>query len=292
MRLSSILTTAFAISWLPTTPELCVYARVGKGWAKGLTAATDPRVARAAAAHRGKIYQRRTPFEECRWRTAGRTTLPLAWSDDMAYIVGLTATDGCLLSGRRVINFKSEDRQLVETYLRVLGRTNRIRKEKTHKPTGVVYTTQFGDSRLYEWFRSVGLTPRKSLTLGPICAPERFIIPLARGLMDGDGGIANFIGAPTVATYPDYRYERLIVSFNSASRHHLEWLRARLAVVIQEPGSLNTLRRKNKRDMFRLQYGKYASIRLLRLFYADVGSPRLVRKWQIWNAYAERISPS
>src|SRR5439155_25674914 len=121
---------------------MCIDARMGKGWAKGLTAQTDPRVARAAAAHRGRVYQRRKPFEEGRWPTAGHTTLPLEWSDEMAYIVGLTATDGCLITGRRVINFKSEDRQLVETYLGVLGRTNRIRKEKTHKPNGVVYTTQ------------------------------------------------------------------------------------------------------------------------------------------------------
>jgi len=242
---------------------------VGKGWAKGLTAATGPRVARAAAAHRGKIYERRTPFEECRWTYAGRTTLPLAWSDEMAYIVGLTATDGCLITGRRVINFKSEDRQLVETYLGVLGRNNRIRKEKTHKPDGVVYTTQFGDSQLYEWFRSVGLTPRKSLTLGAIRAPDRFIVPLARGLMDGDGGIANFVGAPTIATYPNYRYERLIVTFNSASKEHLDWLRGQLGEVTQVSGSLNVLRSKHRRDMFRLQYGKYASIKLLRLFYAD-----------------------
>src|ERR1700716_2996875 len=86
---------------------MCLHVRVGKGWAKGLTAATDPRIARAAAGHRGKQYVRRTPFELCRWPLAGRTTLPLAWSDDMAYIVGLTATDGCLITARRAINFKS-----------------------------------------------------------------------------------------------------------------------------------------------------------------------------------------
>ncbi len=97
--------------------------------------------------------------------TAGRTTLPLEWSDEMAYIVGLTATDGCLFTGRRKINFKSEDRQLVETYLSVLGRTNRVKRQPT-RTDGVVYFTEFHDSRLYEWFRSVGLTPRKSLTLG------------------------------------------------------------------------------------------------------------------------------
>src|SRR5204863_8974449 len=98
----------------------------GKRLGEGAHSGDGPRVARAAAAHRGKIYQRRTPFEECRWPNAGRTTLPLAWSDAMAYIVGLTATDGCLFTGVRKINFKSEDRQLVETYLSVLGRTNRV----------------------------------------------------------------------------------------------------------------------------------------------------------------------
>ncbi|HEY8825801.1 MAG TPA: LAGLIDADG family homing endonuclease [Candidatus Limnocylindria bacterium] len=260
---------------------------MGKGWAKGLTAATDPRVARAAAAHRGKIYQRRTPFEECRWPNAGRTTLPLEWSDEMAYIVGLTATDGCLYTGRRKINFKSEDRQLVETYLSTLGRTNRVKQERT-RADGVVYFTEFHDSRLYEWFRCVGLTPRKSLTLGAIDVPDANLAPLARGLMDGDGGIANFVHAPTLATYPDYRYERFIVSFNSASRLHLEWLRVRLEKLIGVPGSLNPQRAEGRRDMFRLQYGKYASIELLQRFYADPDAPRLMRKWRIWSTYVER----
>jgi hypothetical protein len=111
--------------------NLCVDTRVGKGWAKGLTAATDPRVARAAAGHRGLVYQRRTPFESCKWPLAGRTMLPLEWSDTMAYLVGLTATDGCLYTGLRKINFKSGDRNLVETYLRLLGRTNRVKTQRT-----------------------------------------------------------------------------------------------------------------------------------------------------------------
>jgi hypothetical protein len=59
----------------------------------------------------------------------------------------------------------------VETYLSVLGRTNRVKQAKT-RADGIVYFTEFHDSRLYEWFRSVGLTPRKSLTLGPIDVPE------------------------------------------------------------------------------------------------------------------------
>ncbi|MEK6208104.1 MAG: LAGLIDADG family homing endonuclease [Chloroflexota bacterium] len=163
---------------------------MGKGWAKGLKAATDPRIARAAAGHRGKQYVRRTPFELCRWPVAGLTTLPLVWSDEMAYIVGLTATDGCLVTGRRAINFKSGDRQLVETYLRLLGRKNRVKSHPT-KTGGIAYYTQFHDSALYEWFRSVGLTPRKSLTIGALFVPDEVLLPLARGLLDGDGSVIN-----------------------------------------------------------------------------------------------------
>jgi hypothetical protein len=260
---------------------------MGKGWAKGLTAATDPRVARAAAAHRGKIYERRTPFEECRWPNAGRTTLPLEWSDEMAYIVGLTATDGCLVTGRRKINFKSEDRQLVKTYLSVLGRTNRVKQART-RTGGVVYFTEFHDARLYEWFRSVGLTPRKSLTLGAIGVPDEYLVPLARGLMDGDGTILNFLHRPTVKAQPNYWYERLWVCFHSASRPHIDWLRARLTSIAGTRGYVEVLRREGRHDFFKLKYGKAATVALLTAFYADASAPCLERKRKIWTDYSSR----
>ena len=72
----------------------------------------------------------------------------------MAYIVGLTATDVCLLTGRRAINFKSEDRDLVALYLALVGPKNTIRAERTRKGN-ISYRTQFGDASLYRWFLSV-----------------------------------------------------------------------------------------------------------------------------------------
>src|SRR3989442_1513948 len=214
---------------------VCVDVRVGKDWSKGLRVSTDPRVARMAVAHRGMRYQRRTPVEECRWQRASRTTLALSWSDAMAYIVGLTATDGCLITGRRAINFKSEDRDLVETYLGVLGRTNRIRVERT-RTGGVVHTTQFADARLYEWLRGVGLTPRNSLKLDATDVRDQYLAPLVRGLLDGDGSIRNFVHEPTRRSYREYRYERLWVFFHSASSPHIEWLRSRLRPLIGSGG--------------------------------------------------------
>jgi hypothetical protein len=216
---------------------------VGKDWAKGLTAATDPRIARAADGHRGKQYVRRTPLELCRWPLAGLTTLPLAWSDDMAYIVGLTATDGCLITGRRAINFKSSDRQLVETYLRLLGRKNRVKSHPT-RTGGIAYFTQFHDSALYEWFRSVGLTPRKSLTIGALSVPDEFLIPLSRGLLDGDGSVINKIYRADTGRRSDYFWEYLITSFKSASRPHLAWLQSRIHAATAQMGNLSLVKHK------------------------------------------------
>ena len=105
----------------------------GKGWAKGKTARTDARVANAADSHRGKTYVRRTPPELCRWPSmgAGFRTLALEWSPTMAYVVGLMATDGCLISNRRQLNFKSQDEQLVRVFLQCLGRPPRYRTVRT-----------------------------------------------------------------------------------------------------------------------------------------------------------------
>src|SRR2546428_10958906 len=118
---------------------------MGKGWAKGLTAKTDPRIARAAAGHRGKQYVRRTPPELCRWSLAGLTTLPLAWSDDMAYIVGLTATDGCLITGgARSTSNQATDSWSRPTYVCSVGRiaSRVIRRRPAASPTSRSSTTQ------------------------------------------------------------------------------------------------------------------------------------------------------
>lgn len=262
---------------------------MGKGWAKGLTAATDPRIARRAEGRRGTKYVRRTPPELCRWRLKGLTTLPLTWSDDMAYLVGLTATDGCLITGRRAINFKSGDRQLVETYRRLLGRTNRVKSHPTKKG-GIAYYTRFHDSALYGWFRSTGLTPRKSLTIGALSVPDGFLMSLARGLLDGDGSIINKFYRADTGRRTDY-WEYLITRFTSGSRPHLEWLRLRLANTTGQVGTISEVKTKeprpNRHPFFELEYGKRSSLVLLPLLY-PAAAPCLERKRAIWFSYALR----
>lgn len=264
----------------------------GKGWARGLTAETDPRVARAAASHRGLTRVWRKAWSEMRWTFASRTVLALEWSDPMGYVVGLTATDGCLGSRATSINFKSADRELVETYTRLLGRTNPIR-EQLGRTGNTAYYVTFKDARFYRWLIAVGVTPRKSLTLGAINVPDEFLCSLVRGLLDGDGSISNSVSKADTSRRDDYYYEWLRTRFSSASRTHLEWLKARLQMRLGLKGWISMETRDEGRMAGSLCYAKHDSIKLLSWLYLDRTAPCLERKRAIWASYAERhgLSP-
>ena len=257
----------------------------GKGWAKGRKASNDPRIAKNAEAHRGKTYQSHVDPERDRRRRAPLASLE--WTPTLAYAVGLLATDGCQTDGRHLA-FPSADRELVEILLRCLGKTNKIATVLT-KRGGVVYRTQIGDVRLCRWLLTIGVTPRKSLTLGSLNVPDDLILECARGLLDGDGDITNFTHAPTKKAYPNYRYERIVLGFNSASRAHLEWLRTKLEPHVSPPGWLGITAATNERHEYvTLRYGKRDGLRLLRLLYRDPTVPRLERKYGIWQSFLER----
>ena len=254
------------MSWLPKTPPVWVDTCVAK-----------------VKKQRAKRYLRHVPLTEDK-RVRGYRTLPLEWSEPMAYIVGLLATDGCLSSDRRHIVLTSRDRELVETFLTCLGRPIRYTVGRTRRGKRAYYA-QFSDVVFYDWLLARGLTPRKSLTLGAIDVPDQFLIPLTRGLLDGDGSVSIFRNKPTRARYPDYEYERLWLFFLSASQVHIDWLRDRIKNFAGLHGYVERIVRKKKHDLFRLKYGKRESIILLRLLYADPNAPCLDRKRRKWIDY-------
>lgn len=240
---------------------------------------TDPRVAHYTASHRGMSYRRHGVYPR---------TLPLEWSDEMAYVVGLMATDGCLINTGRHLSFDSADEQLVRTFLRCLGRSLNYAAVPT-RTGGVAYQARFSDVRFYQWLLTIGLMPRKSLTLGAIDVSDRFLLPVVRGLLDGDGHISNFVHHPTPGTFPEYEYERFWVYFNSASRPHIEWLKQRLSALLSIDGYIERRPpREGRREFFRLKYGKHASSVLMQRLYEHPQAPRLERKWAMWDRYARK----
>jgi hypothetical protein len=234
-------------------------------------------VARAAAAHRGLQYRR-----------GGMNPAPIEWTARLAYAVGLIATDGCLYGDGRHIAFISKDEDLMRILLGLVDRPNIRYRRFESDYGGWAFRGQFSHAVLYRWLLTIGLMPRKSLVLGAIDVPEDHLMPLVRGLLDGDGTVYTLIHRPTVSTYRNYRYERLWTFFTSASRRHVEWLEARLGCAMSLSGYIEEFHREgHKNPFYRLKYGNQASRILLPAMYADQCVPRLERKWA---GYAARHS--
>jgi hypothetical protein len=174
----------------------------------------------------------------------------------------------------------SKDLQQIQNFLRCVDRVG-----ATVRHDGTAFRVYFGDVELYDWLTAVGLTPRKSLTLAGLAVPDEFFLDTVRGLLDGDGSIAHYVHQPNRADYPNYRYRRLCVRFYSASQDHLNWLRMRLRAALGIRGALLRRPREPKHDMFALQYAKHASTSLLARLYEDPASPKLLRKWLIWEDF-------
>lgn len=241
---------------------------MGKGWAKGLSAASDARVARMAKERRGKV---RGPYQT-------RRSPHWDWTPEIAYAVGLIATDGNLSSSGRHVSLSSSDRDLLETFLRCIGRQAAIGTVRGGYGNGGLHV-QIGDVGLCRWLLSIGLTPRKSFTLGSIDVPDTYMPHLLRGLLDGDGSVID-------CTYDGSgkakggRYRTLLVRFTSASRAHADWVRDTITRMYGVSGGLWC-----EDGVYQLTYGTQASLRLLPALYSSEGVPCLERKRAVWRTF-------
>jgi len=107
------------------------------------------------------------------------------WNPEIAYALGLMATDGNLARRRGQLSLVSKDLDQIETLRRCLRLNARIFRVRSL--TGFLYKVQWRDRGLYDWFLSVGLTPAKSRTLGPLTVPDKLYADFFRGCIDGDG---------------------------------------------------------------------------------------------------------
>lgn len=262
---------------------------MGKNWARGLTAATDARVARSAAGRRGLRYKLHTSRDRRRQTSGPRFTPPGSdedWTPGLAYAVGLIATDGCLSNDGKTVAQVSKDRDLLETFKRCIGSEAKIGWNRR------AYRVQVVDVGLYRWLEATGLTQRKSLTLGRVGVPDAVFLHFVRGLLDGDGSILVSMVVPNPRRYPVHRYQRLRVQFLTASETHATWLRAEINRLLGLAGWLNVRLRPGVHPQYVVRYSKHESIALLKALYADPSAPRLERKWARWNDFSLNGKPT
>ena len=127
--------------------------------------------------------------------------------------------------------------------------------------------------------------------MGALSVPDGFLMPLVRGLLDGDGSIINEIYRADTGRRSDYYWEYLITSFNSGSGTHILWLQDVLGRVLNLKGSVQETTTTAGNPYFGLRYAKVASTILLPLLYPP-GAPCLERKRDIWEAYVSRHGPA
>ena len=110
----------------------------------------------------------------------------IEWSPNLAYAVGLIATDGNLSGDGRHLTVTSKDRDLLETFRACLNIRAAITPNTSAYGSGAL-RVQWGDRHFYNWLVGIGLTPAKSLTLRPLAIPDVVFADFVRGCIDGDG---------------------------------------------------------------------------------------------------------
>ena len=224
--------------------------------------------------------------------------------------MGLFATDGCL-GGGKTVTFTSCDRDLVESFRDCIGWDGPLGRN------GRAFRVQVSDVRFFDWLCPIGITPRKSLTLGALAVPRHLLAHTVRGLLDGDGSVITSMTVPNRARYPEHSYQRLRVYFLSASPRHIDWLRELIGAQLGAAGWVTTKLkrsadkvyappRRDRRpglagalhgergalDVSLLRYSKHESIRLLEWLYESNPGPCLERKRRKWRDFRDHGKPT
>jgi len=208
------------------------------------------------------------------------STMPIEWTAELAYAVGLIATDGNLSPKPGRLSIMSNDVDLLDAVRRSLNLTVSITPHKGgygHR----CHRLAWSDRCSYDWLITVGLTPAKSLTLGPLAIPDEYFADFFRGCIDGDGSIVTYVDRYNTFKSPTYVYTRLFVSIVSASPRFVEWLRFTVQRLRGLSGSLSVKRAEGKRDMWCLRYAKRESLAVLRWMYYAPDVLCLARKHAI-----------
>lgn len=190
------------------------------------------------------------------------------WTPALAWVVGIITTDGSLAKDGRHIDITSNDRQLLTAVQQCLGTDVYMgRKRGSFSGSMRSFRIQIGSVAFYRWLLTIGLTPQKSKTIGPLAIPDVYFWDFLRGCFDGDGSCYAYWDIRWRSSYM-YYWE-----LSSASPAFIAWIRGRIQKLVDLRGHISA---SHGCDI--LKYAKRESMILFKKMYYDPNAPCLHRK--------------
>lgn len=178
------------------------------------------------------------------------------WSPEMAYVLGLIITDGCITDTGK-ISLDMNEKELLEKVRRVMRSQHNITLSKHQEG---LYCFHFARERLVKDLADLGVLPRKSLNVKLPAIPDAFLKDFIRGVFDGDGSIYF---EKRSARYP------IRTTFVSSSQDFIE----KLEIALQQLGLPKRAIHKQKTKNgihYKIRYSHENSKKLFEIIYPDV----------------------
>ena len=199
-----------------------------------------------------------------------KNNIKIKWSKEMAYAIGLLATDGSLSSDGRHFDFTSKDLEQINNFMKCLGLWNKIGRKKSGSSENLCFCVQFGSVKLYQFLLGIGLGPAKSKNIGELDIPDVHFFDFIRGEFDGDGCFYSYFDPRWKSSFMFYTV------FISASYEHIKWLRKKINKFLGIKGHIT---HDGKRITYQLKYAKKESIKILKKIYLKKEDMYLKRKY-------------
>lgn len=137
------------------------------------------------------------------------------WSPEMAYVLGLIVTDGCI-SEAGTVSLSMNDLELLKKVKEVIRSEHNITPSKHQSG---LYCFSFTREKLARDLNKLGVVPRKSLIVEFPDVPREHLPDFIRGVFDGDGSVYF---EPRSPKYPVR--SKLRSKFVSSSKQFIEGL--------------------------------------------------------------------
>lgn len=198
------------------------------------------------------------------------------WSNEMAYVLGYFAADGCMFinpRGSKYVSFTSTDKEILEKVKQTLqsGHKLTLRKHR-NKNWKDSFTLQIGSKEMYGDLIALGFMQNKASRFSLPKIPEKYASHFIRGYFDGDGSVTY--GYFIRRNRNNKRTPYVSSCFASANTHFLTELSKKLTkYASMGKGCLN-------KKSGHLNYSKLDSIKLFRYMYKGITKNlRLERKY-------------